>query len=396
MTPEREPSVRFGLAGRLLAAMTLVLVIGALTAWLVAGAIGPRIFHEHMVAAGLDEGSAAIMHAEEAFRSASATSLGLALGVAALASLAVSLFMTRRIGRSLGALSSAASQVAGGQFDSRVRLPGIGAEFDELTAAFNDMAARLEDAQVQRRRLMADVAHELRTPVATIFASLEAIEDGVTSLTPDTTAVLRAQGSRLIRLADDLAAVTRVESRDLTLLPRPTEPGDLLTVAARSVDARFAAAGVRLVVDHPDELPLVLVDRDRMGQVLGNLLDNALRHTPDGGSVRIAAEHGDHGRVELTVTDSGAGIEADHLPYVFDRFYRVDTARDREHGGSGIGLAIAKALVEAHGGTIRAESAGAGRGATFVISLPRGDVADEAEPADEGGAAAHRDVSAGT
>ena len=216
-----------------------------------------------------------MLHAEEAFRSASATSLGLALGAAALASLVASLLLTRRIDRSLGALSTAAAGVAGGRFDARVPPPGIGAEFEDLAVAFNDMAARLDESHALRRRLLADVAHELRTPVTTITAYLEGVGDGVESLTPDTIAVLCAQGSRLFRLA----AVTRAESRDLALHPEPTAPAELLTVAARSAAGRFAARDVSLIVDTDDGLPDVVVDRDRIGQVLGNLLDNALLHT---------------------------------------------------------------------------------------------------------------------
>ncbi len=349
--------------------MALVVLAGGLTAWLVAGAIGPGVFHRHMLAAGLSDG-VAVLHAEEAFRSASVTSLGVALGAAAVASLAVSLFLTRRIGRSLSTLSAAASRVAGGRFDSRVPSPRMGAEFDDLARSFNDMAARLDESQALRNRLLADVAHELRTPVATLNAYLEGLEDGVETLGPETVAVLRAQGSRLTRLADDLAAVTRAESRDLALALEPMTPDDVLTAAARSAADRFAARGVRLGVDVPRGLPDVVVDRDRIGQVLGNLLDNALRHTPAGGTVTLSARRTDHGRVRLVVRDTGEGIDAAHLPHVFERFYRVDTARDRDHGGSGIGLAITRALVEAHGGTVTAHSDGPGRGAVFEVALP--------------------------
>ncbi len=373
MTAGRSPSPGRGLAARLLVAMGLVLLVGGLTAWLVAGAIGPGVFHRHMLAAGLDEDTAAVLHAEEAFRSASAVSLGIALAGATLASLAVSLVLTRRIGRSLGSLAAAASRVAGGRFDSRVPAPGMGAEFDDLAVAFNDMAAHLEDDQALRRRLLADVAHELRTPVATLTAYLEGLEDGVEDLTPQTVAVLRLQGARLTRLADDLAAVTRAESRDLDLDLDLCAPADLLVAAARPAEGRFAAGGVRLVVDAPTDLPAVVVDADRLGQVLGNLLDNALRHTPGGGTVTLGARQRDAGGVLLTVRDTGQGIGAEHLPHLFERFYRADTARDRDHGGSGIGLAIAKALVEAHGGTITACSDGEDRGATFVVALPGAD-----------------------
>ena len=358
-----------GLAGRLLAALTLVVLTGGLTAWLVAAAIGPALFHQHMVQAGVGETEEAALHAEEAFRSASGLSLSLALVAALVASTAVSVLLTRRIGRSLGALTTAAAHLGRGRFDSRVPRPGLGTEFDELAEAFNRMALRLEESESLRQRLLADVAHELRTPVATLTAYLEGIEDGVATLTPQTSAVLRAQGSRLTRLADDLAAVTRAESHDHPLDLVEVAPRELLEAAGRSAADRFAAAGVRLTVESVDDLPALAVDRDRMAQVLGNLVDNALRHTPAGGSVTLRAEAADEG-VRLLVRDTGEGIASEHLAHVFERFYRVDTARDRASGGSGIGLAITRALVEAHGGSITAHSGGPGTGSCFEIVLP--------------------------
>lgn len=357
-----------GIGSRLVAAMVLVVVSGGLAAWLVAPAVGPGVFRQHMERASHEPGSVAA-HALEAFVSASTVTLAVALGASVMTSLVISLVVSRRVGSSLGGMSAVAAQVASGRFDVRVVPPGLGSEFDELAEAINGMAGRLGRNEEMRRRLMADVAHELRTPVATIAGYLDALEEGVEELTPATTDVLQAQASRLTRLADDLSAVARAEAGALPLDLMPVHPGELVEVAAHAVRAQYVSGAVRLVTHVQHGVGPVAADRDRFGQVLGNLLDNALRHTPAGGEVRLSAERRGNG-VRFTVADSGEGIAAEHLPHVFERFYRVDSARDRGHGGSGIGLAIVRALVVAHGGAVSAFSAGAGRGATFVVDLP--------------------------
>ena len=367
-TAPRGPG-RGGLGRRLLVALALVLATAGVTAWLVAGAVGPAIFHQHLGVGGMRTAQDAVVHAEEAFRTASGLALGIALAVAVVVALAVSVVLTRRIGASLAALTTAARQVAGGRFAARVPAPDMGREFDDLVLAFNQMASRLEESENLRHRLLADVAHEVRTPVATLNAHLEALEDGVVEAGPETFSVLRAQSARLTRLAEDLAAVTRAESGELALALVPTDPAELLRLAHLAARDRADATGVELVLDAVPDLPLTEADPDRMAQVLGNLVDNALRHTPPGGRVTLAGR-GDGDRVRLTVTDTGEGIDAQHLPHVFERFYRADTARDRASGGSGIGLAITKALVEAHGGTVSVHSAGAEAGATFTVTLP--------------------------
>lgn len=362
-------SGRSGLAGRLLAALALVLATAGVTAWLVAGAVGPRIFHDHLGTGGTRTAEQALAHAEAAFQTASGVALSIALAAAILVALAVSLVFTRRIGASLASLTAAAGLVAGGRFHARVPAPNMGREFQDLVDAFNQMASRLEASESLRHRLLADVAHEVRTPVATLNAHLEGIEDGVIELTPETVAVLRAQAARLTRLAEDLAAVTKAESGELTLSFVLTSPAELIQLAHLAAHDRAEAGGVGLVLDVEPGLPPVEADPDRMAQVLGNLVDNALRHTPAGGTVTLAAQRSG-ADVTLTVSDTGEGITAEHLPHVFERFYRADTARDRVSGGSGIGLAITKALVEAHHGHVRAESAGKGAGALFVVTLP--------------------------
>lgn len=369
VTGDRGP-VRWGLATRLLIAIVIVLLTAAVTAWLVAASVGPGLFHDHMVAAGLSDTDSAVLHAERAFRDASTVALSLALGAAAVASVLVSVFLTRRIARSLSAVSSAATRLGAGRYDSRVPSTGLGTEFDELAESFNTMARRLQEADRLRGRLLADVAHEVRTPIATLNGYLEAIEDGVEPMSPATIAILRDQASRLTRLAQDLAEVTHAEAGDLTLDIKDVDASELLQAAASAARESASSSGVELRVETAACAVLVSVDRTRLAQVLDNLVANAIRHTPAGGEVVLAAAPAGADQIRITVADTGEGIAAEHVPYVFERFYRADTARDRSHGGSGIGLAISKALVEAHGGTMSASSKGLGHGATFTVVLP--------------------------
>jgi signal transduction histidine kinase len=367
-----EPTRRgAGLAGRLLLAQVLVLMAGALTAWLVATIVGPSVFHAHLARSNVGSTPAQIFHTEAAFQSANAISLSLALLAAMVAALGVSVYMTRRIGRSVATIADAASSVAKGRFQVTVPPPGLGAEFDALASGFNQMAVRLASVERTRRRLLADLGHEMRTPVATLDAYLEALEDGVATLDPETAELLRAQTGRLARLSEDISSVSRAEEGQVRLDLQEAQPESVVATSVDSVTEAFNAKGVRLLVKIPTPLPDVRMDPDRIGQVLGNVLDNALRHTPAGGTVTVSATSSPRtGVVELCVADTGDGIPAEHLPHVFDRFYRVDAARDRAHGGSGIGLAIAKALAEAHGGELTATSPGSGKGSTFRLLLP--------------------------
>ena len=360
-----------GLAGRLLVAQSLVLVAGALTAWLVAANVGPSLFHEHLARANVGSTPLQIAHTEMAYQSANAISLSMALLAALAAALAVTVYQTRRIGRSVGTIAAAASKVAGGHYDIRVPGPGRGPEFDALASAFNQMADRLGSVERTRRRLLADLGHEMRTPVATLEAYIEALEDGVVTLDRGTAELLRSQTRRLARLSEDIGTVSRAEEGQVLLGKETVHPELVVAAAINAAAEAYDAKGVRLVSDiatGPTELSL---DPERIGQVLGNLLDNALRHTPAGGTVTVSAALSRTGGVALSVADTGDGIPAEHLPHVFERFYRVDTARDRTHGGSGIGLAIAKALVEAHGGQLTVTSPGTGQGSNFLILLPR-------------------------
>ena len=364
---------RGGLAGRLLVAQTLVLLTGTLTAWTIAATVGPTLFHDHLTKANVGSTSAQIVHTEQAYQSANAISLSLALLTALVVAMAVNVYIARRIGRSVASIADAASDVAGGHYDVRVPSPALGAEFDALALGFNQMAGRLGSVERTRRRLLADLGHEMRTPVATLEAYFEALEDGVATLDASTATLLRAQTRRLARLSDDISTVSRAEEGQVRLDIRSVQPKSVVTAAADAAAEAYQTKDVRLVTHIATGLPELSLDPERIGQVLGNLFDNALRHTPTGGTVTVSATTSSRSRgVALSVTDTGEGIPAEHLAHVFERFYRVDTARDRAHGGSGIGLAIAKALVEAHGGRLTATSPGTGRGSSFQVILPRG------------------------
>jgi len=355
----------------LLVAQALVLIAGALTTWLVASVVGPNIFHDHLEEADVAHSATEAQHVEEAFGSALLISISLALLASVLAALAVSWYFSRRVQRSISSVADAASQIASGRYGARVPDPGLGGEFLTLATTYNRLAERLETTEATRRRMLADLAHEMRTPLATVDAHLEAVEDGLRDLDAGTLAVIRSSTRRLRRLAEDMTAVSRAEEGNLNLSLRAVDAAALVHAAAQGADDQFTAKGVHLRTDL-ETADRVRVDTDRVGQVLGNLLDNALRHTPSGGTVTMTCRRVDRW-VELAIADTGQGVSAEHLPHLFDRFYRADSARDRNHGGSGIGLAIAKALVEAHGGAISAASTGIGQGATFTVRLPRVD-----------------------
>jgi len=366
----RTADRRWGLAARFLAAIVVVVLVGSATAWVVAVAIGPVIFHAHLS----DSGAASpgvMLHAEEAFRTASALALALALLVALGTSVAVSLFVARRITRSLAPVTAATRRVAAGDHSARVPAVGMGAEFDDLADGFNTMAGDLARVESTRTRMLADLAHEMRTPVATLDGYLEAILDGVHQADEATVTMLRGQVARLARLAQDITLVTTAEEGRLSMKRERVAVAGLVDAAAAQAAAAYAQRCVALEVHVVEEAVDVVVEADavRLGQVLTNLLDNALRHTPPGGRVELGVEReGD--AVRVRVSDDGEGIPAEHLPFVFDRFYRVDAARDRAHGGSGVGLAIVKAITLAQGGSVSVASDGPGRGASFTLTLP--------------------------
>jgi signal transduction histidine kinase len=353
---------------RLLLAQALVLVAVGVTTWVVALVVGPPLFRDHLHQAGVPHNSNEQYHAEQAFQHATALSIAVAITVAATTAFVVTAYLSRRLQRSVTELSAAASAVAEGRYDIRVSTPQLGDEFDGLAVAFNRMADRLQAVESTRRQLFSDLAHEIRTPVSVLEAYLEAVEDGVKTLDPPTMSILREQTGRLVRFSADTAALARAEEAHVAIAPEWVDAGELVSAVSAAIADRYAAKHVTLDTRAPAAGRL-WADGQRLSQVLINLLDNALRHTPSGGHVTLAAIRNGND-VTFTVTDDGDGIAAEHLPHVFERFYRADSARDRGRGGSGIGLAIAQALTEAHGGHITAASEGPGRGTTFTVALP--------------------------
>jgi signal transduction histidine kinase len=282
--------------------------------------------------------------------------------------LAVTYYVTRRIRRPLDTLSEAAKALSQGRYDPVVIQPGAGPEFSNVAAAFNDMTRQLVATEQTRLRLLGDLAHELRTPLANIKAHLEAVDDGVAEWDADTRSLVLAETDHLSRLAGDLNDVSRAEEGRVTIEPHLQSLRDVVADVVDVFQAKFDAKQVTLALVPGDDA-IVAIDAIRIGQALNNLLNNALRHTPAGGrvAIRVGTEHGS---VHVSVADNGDGIAADQLAHVFERFYRGDTARSRDVAGSGIGLTIARALVDAHGGQLTAASQGAERGCTFTLSLP--------------------------
>ena len=292
------------------------------------------------------------------------TVVGLSAGVAGV--LLVLLF-SRRVLRSVGNLTAAARRLGSGDLSSRVPVRGND-EVAELGHAFNAMADALEDSERQRRAMVSDVAHELRTPLANIQGHIEAMQDGLMQPDAENLDTVHQQTLHLNHLISDLRLLAETEARELSLSIEPFAIGEIVNDAVGSFRPHADGASIRISTEIAEGLPTVSVDRLRIRQVLGNLLDNAIRHTPAGGVVTVAAGHHDGG-VRVEVADTGSGIPDDALPHVFDRLYRADPSRDRATGGSGLGLTIARQLVEAHGGTIWAESE-PGQGSRFGFDLP--------------------------
>jgi signal transduction histidine kinase len=264
-------------------------------------------------------------------------------------------------------LTGAAEAIAAGDLSQRVAAR-TGDEIGRLGLAFNTMADALDQAETLRRHMVADIAHELRTPLSLVQGSLEAILDGMYELNLENVDSVYEETLVLTRLVNDLRDLALAEAGQLRLEQEDVDMADLIIRSAERFRAQAAEQGVRLTTDLSTDLPAIRGDRQRIGQVLINLLSNALRYTPAGGQVVVAAKL-ESAELLASVTDAGQGIPPEDLPYVFERFYRADKSRARASGGSGLGLAIARQIVEAHGGRIWAESR-VGYGSTFLFTLP--------------------------
>jgi len=290
---------------------------------------------------------------QEAFLGRVQLALAVSGGGALVVALVLGAVLVRGITRPLRQLSAASRSIAAGDLDARVPVRSSD-EIGQLAAAFNHMAADLAHAEEARRQQAADVAHELRTPLTIIQGHLEALADGIFPADAQNLDPALDQARLLARLVEDLRTLSLAEAGQLVLNPVPTEVGGWVSGVVAGFRALAADREITLGLEIADDLPPVRVDAGRMAQVLGNLLDNALRHTPEGGQVAVRAARGDGG-VVVSVSDTGPGVPPDHLPHLFERFWRGDPSRSRHTGGSGLGLAIARRIVEAHGGRIWAE-----------------------------------------
>jgi signal transduction histidine kinase len=305
-----------------------------------------------------------------AFQKVSASiSSSLLLGgsVAIVIAFVLTFVLSRRISSPIGVLANAARRLGRGDLSQRVQSKGKG-EVGMLAQAFNSMADDLERAEQLRRNLVADVAHELRTPLSNIRGYLEAIHDRVVKPNAATIQSLNEETALLSRLVDELQELGLAEAGELKLVYRAEDIAKLVKQAVNSWQPQVAEKGILLSLDLPRNLPLVNIDRQRVNQVLHNLVENAVAYTGKGGTITVAAaKQGDW--VEISVSDTGRGIPAEDLPNIFERFYRVDRSRARATGGTGLGLTIAKRLVEAHGGEIAVQSE-LGKGSRFSFTLP--------------------------
>jgi signal transduction histidine kinase len=297
-------------------------------------------------------------------------SLLLGASMAIVMALLLTLVLSRRISSPIGVLARAARRLGRGDLSQRVQFRGKG-EIRELAEAFNSMANDLEHAEQLRRNLVADVAHELRTPLSHIRGYLEAIRDRVVKPDAATLHSLDEEAALLSRLVDELQELSLAEAGELKLVFQEEDIDKLVKQTIAGWQPQVAAKEISLSLDVPDGLPQVNIDWRRITEVLNNLLENAVAHTRKGGNINVVAVTRD-GQVEVRVSDTGEGIPVEDLPNIFERFYRVDRSRARATGGSGLGLTIAKRLVEAHGGTITVQSE-VGKGSSFSFTVPIAD-----------------------
>ncbi|MCU0521120.1 MAG: ATP-binding protein [Anaerolineae bacterium] len=369
--------IRRHLKWKLFLSYLIIIVIATVVAASATGFVVPAAFERHMslMASMMGENSEELeQDLYTNFSTAVAEALALAALVAFVSALILSLLISRQVTLPVREMMDASVHIASGHYDERVGVFGSaqGEDQDELgrlALSFNRMASALEQTEALRSELIGNVAHELRTPLSSIKGTMEGLIDGVLPADVETFGRVHREAERLQRLVQDLQELSRVEAGALELQLRPTPVSQLVETAIARLARQFEDKEVSLTTDVPLDLPLVLADESRIGQVLLNLVGNALQYTPAGGRVSIRARR--EGRtVLLVVQDTGIGIAPEHLPHVFERFYRVDRSRSRAGGGSGIGLTIAQHLVEAHRGQIRAASDGPGRGSTFSFTLP--------------------------
>jgi signal transduction histidine kinase len=375
--------MKLSLFWKLMLSFALVVAVGLSVVVLVANQVTNRELHEFMMDTDSDATSASpgfgMMNGQAMPRLRqpvidrvnSAIIVGGLLALAA--ALAIGFVIFRSITRPIDQLTIAAQSLAHGNLSTRVQVDNHPArlgtdEISDLGSAFNMMADNLEQAEQLRRDLTADVAHELRTPLSVIRANLEAMIDGVYPADTDHIHTTLDQVNLLSRLIEDLRTLALAEAGQLQLVKRPADVAKLISSSLASFETQAQAQQIDLRFNVQPNLPAIEIDPDRLQQAIAILIANALRYTPAHGSIAVNAQHAND-RLQIEVIDTGAGIPPEDLPHVFERFYRADKSRSRAGGGSGLGLAIAKSIIEAHAGTIEAQSE-LGHGTTMKVQLP--------------------------
>jgi two-component system sensor histidine kinase BaeS len=365
---------RFG--SKLLASYLLVILVAFVILIIVVGFSIQPALNRHMgnvdMAGMMGEGMGPNSDVVQNTRAAVNDALLWAAVAALVAAIGLSIWLARQVVSPVQEMMFASREIAEGRYEKRVGTTedvNPADELSQLAFSFNQMAAQLEQTENRRRELIADVSHELRTPLTAIKGYSEGLMDGVMPANNETYAQIHKEAERMQRLVADLQELSRVEAKGFAIHAHPYSLSNIEQSLRKQIGKQFEEKGITLKFKIANRVPKVLVDEDRLSQILLNLLNNAMQYTPKGGQVHVSATHV-NGEVLVEVADTGAGIAAEHLPRVFDRFYRMDKSRSRTEGGSGIGLTITKRLVEAHGGRVWAASEGEGKGSKFSFTIP--------------------------
>jgi histidine kinase len=374
--------LRTHLALKLFLSYFVVVMVGVLVLFTATRLSGPAAFDRHLAQMSAMMSEMEMMGSSQSlemdlftnYTAAVSEAVSLAAIAALVAAVLASFFISRQVVTPIQRMMKLSHRIAEGEYEERLIIPGSSHadqvdELDQLALSFNQMAEKLEKTENLRRQLIGDVTHELRTPLTAVKGYLEGLMDGVLTANPETYQQIHTEINRLQRLVNDLQELSQVESGAFQLEFRAISPSIIMETIQRNFTNQFVDKNLQLEMEIEPDLPQIMVDKDRIIQVLTNLVGNALQYTPSGGRVVIKVRR-ENANLLFSVSDTGIGISAEQLPNIFNRFYRTDKSRARASGGSGIGLTIAKALVKAHQGRIWAESDGEGKGSTFSFTIP--------------------------